>query len=571
MSSSVRLAVGILGAVAAAVGAVLATRLSDDLDAVVLLAAIGFVLLAAGTPLAHPRPTTLGVQLVTAAWLVGAVGLAVRHGDAEQVAQVAGLALLLEAAAELRAAREQRQRGTAVLYAVAAGMLGAVLLLWPDPGVPAVSALLGIRLLWAGLAVAWSGVRGTFDDDEPFDPGSLRQFSTTFVSGVALVVATTLGATSAWLHETEDDRPSTGPIPVGVPDEPGRLISAEEFTDAVPGGAKAWKMLYTTTREDGVPAVSSALVVVEDDTTTEPRPVIAWAHGTTGISEGCAPSGSKGSVRFSSIPGLRKALDQGWAVVATDYIGLGTEGPHPYLIGEGEGRSVLDSVRAAKELRGLRLADQTVVWGHSQGGGAALWAGILAPSYAPDAHVEGVVGIAPATDLPSLIKNISAYPAGALFSAYVVTAYAANYPDVKVADYLVEPARLPIQRAAGLCVTDTEQLTTIARFFDFSQPYYSRDPLTGPLGRRLRENIPDRRLTVPTLIAQGAIDPLVLAATQTEFVASRCAQRGNAPLEYVTYADREHLNIVATDSPLVPDLLEWTEDRFAGREAPTTC
>src|SRR5690606_1472696 len=105
----------------------------------------------------------------------------------------------------------------------------------------------GIRLLWAGLAVAWSGVRGTFDDDEPFDPGSLRQFSTPFVSGIALVLATTLGATSAWLHETEDDKPTTGPIPVGVPKEPGRLISAEEFTDAVPGGAKAWKMLYTTT------------------------------------------------------------------------------------------------------------------------------------------------------------------------------------------------------------------------------------------------------------------------------------------------------------------------------------
>ena len=34
----------------------------------------------------------------------------------------------------------------------------------------------------------------------------------------------------------------------------------------------------------------------------------------------------------------------------TDYQGLGTPGPHPYLIGTAEGRSVVDIVAAGREL-----------------------------------------------------------------------------------------------------------------------------------------------------------------------------------------------------------------------------
>src|SRR5690625_7641015 len=43
---------------------------------------------------------------------------------------------------------------------------------------------------------------------------------------------------------------------------------------------------------------------------------------------------------------LDDVLTAGWAIVASDYTGLGTPGSHPYLIGEGEGRSVIDAVRA---------------------------------------------------------------------------------------------------------------------------------------------------------------------------------------------------------------------------------
>jgi hypothetical protein len=100
-----------------------------------------------------------------------------------------------------------------------------------------------------------------------------------------------------------------------------------------------------------------------------------------------------------------------------------TEGPHPYLIGEPEGRSVLDAVSAARRLDAVKLENRTVVWGHSQGGGAALWTGILAPRYAPDANVIGVAAIAPASDLPAIFAAAKHTAIGKIHGAYVISAY----------------------------------------------------------------------------------------------------------------------------------------------------
>lgn len=137
--------------------------------------------------------------------------------------------------------------------------------------------------------------------------------------------------------------------------------------------------------------------------------------------------------------------------MATDYIGLGTKGPHSYLIGQGEGRSVLDAVGAARQLPGLRLADQTVVWGHSQGGNAALWAGMLAPGYAPDDHVVGVAALAPASDLPAVAGNFTRVTGGSVFAAYVISAYSDTYHDVSYDRYVIPAARSIVRATAGRC------------------------------------------------------------------------------------------------------------------------
>ena len=127
----------------------------------------------------------------------------------------------------------------------------------------------------------------------------------------------------------------------------GDLIRSEPMAGA-PAGSSAMRVLYVSTGLDGNPIPVSGVVVFPTvASSVGPRKVVAWAHPTSGIASACAPS-SYGRRFFATIPGLSEMLARGYVVTATDYPGLGTAGPHPYLIGLSGGRAVLDSVRAAR-------------------------------------------------------------------------------------------------------------------------------------------------------------------------------------------------------------------------------
>ena len=178
---------------------------------------------------------------------------------------------------------------------------------------------------------------------------------------------------------------------------PGGLIRSEKL-DGAPPGARAWKVLYSSTGLDGRRIAVSGVVIAPDlPAPAAGRSVVAWAHPTTGVSDACAPSVNPDF--FDTIPHLLALVALDDVVVATDYPGLGTAGVHPYLVGESEGRAVLDSVRAAKGIPEAGAGARFAVWGHSQGGQAALFAGQLARTYAPELALAGVAAIAPATNL----------------------------------------------------------------------------------------------------------------------------------------------------------------------------
>src|SRR5439155_1171000 len=264
---------------------------------------------------------------------------------------------------------------------VALGLLctatGALLTLSPFASLAALAVLVATGLILTGLV-------------ELARSGAAPDTSLSVVTGLGWLAA---GVAVA-------PRPDAFYTPsAALPATPGVLLRGEPSSRAAPPGAQAWRILYTTTRDDHTPAVASAVVLAATGVPAGPRPVLAWAHGATGIAPACAPSLLADPLGSGAMPGLDQALARGWVVVATDYPGLGTGGPHPFLIGQGEARSVLDAVRAARHLPGVTLGDRTVVWGHSQGGNAALWTGILAPGYAPDAGVVGVAALAPGSEL----------------------------------------------------------------------------------------------------------------------------------------------------------------------------
>src|SRR5437763_13542481 len=186
--------------------------------------------------------------------------------------------------------------------------------------------------------------------------------------------------------------------PSDMSHQPGALLRSEPLKDVIlPAGIRGWRILYATTVDDNTPATAVATVFAPTDPPAGPRPVIAWEHGTTGLLQKCMPSLL--SMPTKGIPERDRIVMAGWVVIATDYSFAEKGGPHPYLIGEGEARATLDSVRAARQMADLTLDKRLVVWGYSQGGHAALWTGIVGPRYAPHLEILSVVAIAPATNV----------------------------------------------------------------------------------------------------------------------------------------------------------------------------
>jgi uncharacterized membrane protein HdeD (DUF308 family) len=563
----------VLGLLAAAVGVVLVLRPFTSLTVLVILVAVGLIVSGASALARwHRRHQRWPDLLVGAVSIVAGIAVVVWPGiTTEVLANLVGLVMVVLGALDIVGGIQgtSDDRLTAVLAGAATAVFGVLAYTWPDVTVLVVAVVFGGRLVLHGLGVAWAAWRDRDGDREPTPRRRASRAWRLTGSIVALVVALALAGFSVWLNGDRTIVDAFYTPPTDVPSTPGALLRVEAFTAAVPDSAEAWRILYTTTREEGVPAVASALVVAPRDRPDVPAPVIAWAHGTTGIDRPCAPSVFPDPFEAGSFYALDDVLDNGWVLVATDYIGLGTPSPHPYLIGAGEARSVLDAVRAARQLDDLELSDQTVVWGHSQGGHAALWTGLVAPAYAPDVPLAGVAALAPASDLVELVRTLPDVTGGSIFATYALSAYSAAYADISVADYVVATGRPTFDATAARCLGNRSILVSALSSLVTGSSLFTGDLTAGAAGTRLAENTPTGPIEAPLLVAQGLADSLVSPQVQADFVAARC--RAGEPLYYRTYPGLNHVPLVAADSPLIPELVAWTQDRFAGTPAPSTC
>jgi len=371
------------------------------------------------------------------------------------------------------------------------------------------------------------------------------------------------------------------PLPAG---KPGDVIRSEPLAGA-PAGSQAWKVLYLSVGFDGEPTAVSGVIIAPTGSSTGgttpgstppgssvaagSRPVLSWAHPTTGVVDACAPSTL--SEVFALIPGLTTFLDAGYVVAATDYEGLGTAGVHPYLVGESEGRGVLDAARAARNLPETGAGDQLLLWGHSQGGQGSLFAGQLAPTYAPELDLVATAAAAPAGELQQLLVDDAPTAEGITLGAYAINAYfelyGPQYPEMTVAQVVTPAGEPAIDEIVPLCdLTQSSQIAAITT--PLIGAFFVPDPgSVEPWQTLLNENAAGGTpIDSPVFIAQGDADTIVIPATTTQLVAAYCAN-GTKAIEKV-YPGVTH-ELIGYDS--AADVAAWMAEILAGQTPGGAC
>jgi pimeloyl-ACP methyl ester carboxylesterase len=302
------------------------------------------------------------------------------------------------------------------------------------------------------------------------------------------------------------DEGSAAVLPqLAVPGRAGELIRSQRL-DRAPPGSIAVEILYWSTTVTDVPVpVSGLLFMSEMAIAAHRRWIVAWGHGTYGLGSHCT---NRAYFSWAQRAGaVTRAVRDGAVIVATDYQGLGTPGPHPYLVGQAAARNLLDAVRAASNLCGADADMPAVVIGLSQGGTAALIAAEVWQQYASEVRLVGAMAVAPAVELEQLHQVLDG---GAWFGHVPMAVYGflAAYEELTCHCHLLTPAgRLALADIGNR--TSQEILTAFAYQTKTS---FGFDALldTHEFRLRLRANSPGWVSTsVPIVILHGEQDDTI--------------------------------------------------------------
>ncbi|MFC9518420.1 lipase family protein [Nocardiaceae bacterium NPDC056970] len=331
-------------------------------------------------------------------------------------------------------------------------------------------------------------------------------------------------------------------------DTPGSVTTVEPLPASswIPGAATGTKITYFTTGPLGRAATSTGAVFLPPgDPPAGGWPVVSWAHGTVGIADRCSPTvtGKIGG------PYLAHWLSQGYAIVATDYVGLGTPGLHPYLDGPTEANSVIDMVRAARAVEPA-LSPRWVVLGQSQGGQAALFTAARATDYAPELDYRGSV----ATGAPSNLENLTTlvrpgFPrlpltGSTVFVSYILAGLRAARPDLDVDRFLTPVGRDALTSAETECYeTMAPKLEGVSIGDLVSRPLDDPELLSAVRGML---EVPTAGYDRPVFLGQGMTDDMVPAPLALKLAADLAANR--QPVTFRTYPTG-HLETMRSSLP----------------------
>ena len=298
-------------------------------------------------------------------------------------------------------------------------------------------------------------------------------------------------------------------------------------------GIKATQVLYNSTDAQGRAIAVSGTVLVP----TAPyfgfggRPLISFAPGTRGLGQDCAPSYSLSEGTDYEGSSIIAALNKGYAVAVTDYEGMGTPGPHTYMVGKSMGHAVLDMARAAQRLPGSGLSSSTPLglWGYSEGGGAAMWAAEQAATYAPELNLKGVAAGGVPGDLLAVASQLDG---SAFLSLELMTAvgYDKAYPELNLNSYLNQKGKDLLKTANKTCLVSVDGFGQIAgTAYQHVSDFTTSDPLANATWKaRLNENkLGSGKPTVPVFQYHAVSDNMVQFAQAKTLKNTYCSKGVN--------------------------------------------
>ena len=347
----------------------------------------------------------------------------------------------------------------------------------------------------------------------------------------------------------------------------GKLLRYEPLQVPLFYRAKAWRILYATRDYAGRPVASSGFVIQSDYAPgMSDRPIVAWAHPATGIAQICAPSLRNSPV--ISIAGISELIAGGYVIVATDYPGLGTTGPMGLLVGKAEGQAVLDSVLAARQIPGIGAGTRFALWGHSEGGHAALFASAMSKNYTPGLSLVGTAIAAPPTNFKELLQDDGHSIDGRILMAMAVRSWSTTYrlPLKTLANRDAMPA---IAKISSTCLNSMGDMLALLADQQALPPAFLNSNLSvqNAWTELLRKNSPSTdRQKSPIFVSQGKNDNLVKPSVTAQFVRQLCSSGDHVTYDFMGTADHENTARLSAAAAI-----SWIGNLFEYRPVINSC
>jgi len=340
------------------------------------------------------------------------------------------------------------------------------------------------------------------------------------------------------------------PLPAG---KPGELIRKEEFEEYdLPPGVLAVRILYHSRSAAGEDVATSGVVLYPDaNPPAGGWPIIAWAHDLSGVARQCAPSLVR---NLQHGPFLSMYVNLGYAVVATDYAGLGTNFRSAFSDMQSNAADVIHSIPAARAAL-PQLGSRWITIGIGEGGLAAVGVSEL-ESEIRDQNYLGAIVISGVDDLQDRYGHPE--PASLLFLAYGVKTV---YPDFEVRDVLTGKALAFYARREQSC-GETPDTTLSAS--EIAKPGWENNRFVKHYFNRNRAG--ERQASGPLLVIASASNPAMPISNVSRVIARMCAQGDRVQFE--NYADADPGSVIGES---VRDQINWIQGRFAARPAPSNC